>query len=75
MVEIDGVANADSLGGGIDNCVTAVVVEVRSNAESVPCAEFLGLVWSGFVVDGDFTSDWDERCGVVIDGTVVIFPC
>ena len=57
MVESDGVDNADSLGGGIYNFVAAVVVEVRSNAESVLCAEVPGLVWYGFVVDGDFASD------------------
>ena len=27
VVELDSVANADSLGGGINDCVTAVVVE------------------------------------------------
>ena len=74
MVELDGVVDAGSLGGGIDYCVASVVVEGRSNAESVPCAEVPGLVWSGFVVDGDFLSNWDERCGVVVDGTVVVFP-
>ena len=74
MVELDGVANADSLGGGIYDFVAAVAVKGRANAESVPCAEVPGLVWSGFVVDGDFASDRAERCGVVVDGNVVVFP-
>ena len=58
MVELDGVANADSLGGGIDNFVSALVVEGQANYESVPCAEVPGLLGSGFVVDGKFASDW-----------------
>ena len=74
MVEINGVANADNLGGGIDNFVSAVLVEGRANAESVPCTELPGLVWSGFVVDGDFTSDGAKQCGVVVDRTVVVLP-
>ena len=74
MVKLDGVANAGSLVGGIDDCVTAVVMEGQANAKSIPCAEVTGLAWSGFVVDGDFASDWSERCGVVVDGTVVVFP-
>ena len=74
MVELDGVANAESLGGGIDDYVSAVLVEGLANAESVPCTEVPGLVWSGFVVDDNFASKWGERCGVVVDGTVVVFP-
>ena len=74
MVELNGVAYADSLGGVINDCVAAVVVEGRANAESVPCAEVPGLAWSGFFVDGDFASYWAERCGVVVDGDVVVFP-
>ena len=73
MVELDGVNNADSLGGGIDDFVAEVVVEGQANDESVPCAEVPGLAGSGFVVDGDFASDGAERCGVVVDGTVVVF--
>ena len=75
MVELNSVANVDSLGGGIKNCGAAVVVEGQANAESVPCAEVPGIAWSRFVVDGDFASDWAERCGIVSDRTVVIFPC
>ena len=74
MVELDSVANVDSLGGGIYNFVTEVVVEGRANAESVLCAEVPGLAWSGFVVDGDFASDGAERCGVVVGAIVVVFP-
>ena len=74
VVELDGVADVDSLGGGIYNFVAAVVVEVRSNAESVLCAEVPGLVWYGFVVDGDFASDGAEQCGAVVDGTIVVLP-
>ena len=74
MVELDGVANADIIGDGIYYFVAAVVVEGRANAESVTCAEVLGLAWYGFVVDGYFASDGAERCGVVVDGTVVVFP-
>ena len=74
MVELNGVANTDSLGGGIYNFVAAVVVEGRANAESVLSAEVPGLAWSRFVVDGYFSSDGDERCGVIVDGTVVLFP-
>ena len=74
MVELDGIANADSLGGGIYNFVAEVVVEGRANAESVTCAEVPGLAWSVFVVDGDFASDGAERCGVLVYGTVVVFP-
>ena len=75
MVEIDGVANTYSIGGGINNCVAAVVVEGRANSESIPCAEVPGIAWSGFVVDGDFVSDWAKRCGVLVTRNVVIFPC
>ena len=74
MVELDGVANADSIGGGIYDFVTAVLLEGRSNAEFVTCAEVPGFAWSGFVVDGEFASDGAERCGVVVDGTVVVVP-
>ena len=75
MVELNGVANADSLGGGIYKFLAAVVVEGRANAESVTCVEVPGFVWSGFVVDGDCASYRAEWCGVVVDGTVVVFPC
>ena len=74
MVELNGVANTDSLGGGIYNFVAAVVVEGRANAESVLSAEVPGLAWSRFVVDGDFASNWGERCGGVVDGNVIVFP-
>ena len=58
MVELDGVANVDSLGGGIYNFLEAGVVEGRYNAESVSFVEVPGLAWSGFGVDGDFSSNW-----------------
>ena len=70
MVELNGVANADSLGGDIEDCVAAVVVEGRANAESVSFAEVPSLAWSRFVVDVDFVSDWAEQCGVVVDGVM-----
>ena len=74
MVEIDGVANADSLGGGIYDFVATVVMEGQANAEYVLCAEVSGIAWSGLFMDGDFASDGNEQCGVVVDGTVVLFP-
>ena len=74
MVELNVIANADSFGGDIYNFVAEVVVEGRANAESVTCAEVPGFVWSVFVVDGEFASDGAERCGVVVDGTLVVFP-
>ena len=74
MVELNCVANADSLGDGIGDCVAAVVMEGQANSESIPCAEVPGLAWSGFVVDGKFASNWAEQCGVLVDGTVVVFP-
>ena len=49
-------------------------MEGQANAESVTCAEVPGFLWSVFVLDGDFASDGAERCGVVVDGTVVVFP-
>ena len=73
MVELYGVDNADRLGDGIYNFVTAVVVDGRANAEPVLCAEVPGIARSRFVVDGDFSSDGAERCGIVIYGTVVVF--
>ena len=39
MVELDGVANADSLGGGIYNFVAELVVEGRAKFEPVTGAE------------------------------------
>ena len=39
MVELDGVADADNLGGGIYDFVAAVVVKGRANAEPVTGAE------------------------------------
>ena len=75
MVELDGIANADSLGGGIYDFVAEVVEEVQANAESITCAEVPGLAWSGFVVDGKFASDGAELCGIIVDGTVVVLPC
>ena len=74
MVELDGVANAESFGVGINNCVAAVVVKGSANAESFPCAEVPCLVWSEFFVDGNFVSDWAEQCGIIFNGTIVIFP-
>ena len=74
MVELEGVADADSLGGGIYNFVAAAVVDIRANAEPVMGAELPWLACSGFVVYGEFSADWSERCGVVVDGTVVVFP-
>ena len=74
MVKLDGAANEDSLGGGIYDFVAEVVVEGRSNAESVTCKEVPGLAWSGFVVDRKFASDGAERCGIIVDGTVVVLP-
>ena len=74
MVELYGVDNADRLGDGIYNFVTAVVVDGRANAEPVLCAEVPGIARSRFVVDGYFSYDGDERCGVIVDGTVVLFP-
>ena len=69
MVELDCVANADIIGGGINDCVSTV-----SNAESVPCVEVSYLAWARFVVDGDFESNWAERCGVVVNRNFLIFP-
>ena len=39
MVELNGVADADSFGGGIYNFMAVVVVEGRANAETVTGAE------------------------------------
>ena len=39
MVELDGVTDADSLGGGIYDFVEEVVVEGRSDAETITGAE------------------------------------
>ena len=39
VVELDGVYDADSLGGGIYGVVAAVVVENRADAETVTGAE------------------------------------
>ena len=74
MVELDDIANLDSLGVGIYDFVAEVVVEGQANAGSVPFAEVPGLAWSVFVVDGYFASDGAERCGIVVYGTVVVFP-
>ena len=74
MVELDGVTNADILGGGIYDFVAAVVVEGRANTEPVMGAEVPCLACSGFVVDGNFAFNGAERCGVVVDGSVVVFP-
>ena len=63
-----------SLFGGINDCVAAVLVEGLNDAESVLCAGNPCLAWSGFVVDGDFSYNWAERFGVVVNRTVVIFP-
>ena len=51
MVEINGVANADSLGGGINDCVSAVVCcryELMLNPSCVRKSHVLhgpGLLW------------------------------
>ena len=74
MCTIDGVADADSLGGGIFNFVAAVVVECRDDDEPITGAEVLLLACSGFVLDGEKAFYGAERCGVVVDGTVVVFP-
>ena len=74
MVESDGVDNADSLGGGIYNFVAELVVEGRAKFKPVTGAEVPCLACSGFVVVGDFASAGSERCGVIVDGTVVVFP-
>ena len=39
VVELDGVADADSLGGGIYNFVASVVVEGQNDAEAVTGTE------------------------------------
>ena len=74
VVEFDSVANEDILGGGIYDFVPELVVDGRYNAYFFTCREVPGLAWSGFVVDGDFASDWSERCGVVVNRTIVILP-
>ena len=74
VVELDGVTEADSLGGGIYEFVSSVVVEVQADAEPVMCAEVPLFACSRFGVDGDFASDGSEQCGIVVDGTVVVFP-
>ena len=74
MVELNGVANADTLGGGIYDFVALVVVEGRANAESVTCAEVPDLEWSRFVVYGYFGSNGYEGCDLVVDDTVLVFP-
>ena len=73
MVELDGVANVDNLGGDIYDFVVEVVVEGRSNTEPITGAEVPCLACSGFVVDGNFAFDGAERCGVIVDGTIVVF--
>ena len=65
----------DNLGGGVYYFVSAVVVEGQANAEPVTVAEVPCFVCSRFVVDGYFVSDGTKRCGIVVDGTVVVFPC
>ena len=54
--------------------MTAVVVEGRADAKPITGAEVPLIACSGFVVNGNFASDGDKRCGVVVDGTVVVFP-
>ena len=74
MVELDDVSDADSLGGGIYNFLAALVVEVRDDAEPITGTEVPLLACSGFVLDGEKAFYGAERCGVVVDGTVVVFP-
>ena len=74
VVELDGVADVDSPGGGIYDFVTLVVVEGQADCEPVLGAEVPLFACSGFVVDGDFASDGTKQCGIAVDRTVVVFP-
>ncbi len=74
MAKLDGVGDKEGFGVRIDNLEGAVVVESGSDIETRASAESPGESHGGFVVDDDWTSHGAQRSGVIVEGSMEVFP-
>ena len=74
MTKLDGVGDKEGFGVGVDDLEAAVVVESGSNVETRASVESPGELHGGFVVDDDWTSHGAQRGGIVVEGSMEVFP-
>ena len=74
MAKLDGVGDKKGFGVGIDNLEAAVVVESGPNIETRAAMEIPGELHGGFVVDDDWTPHGAQRGGIVVEGSMEVFP-
>ena len=76
MAELDGVRDADGLGGGVDDAETAVVMQCWTEVVAIAAAKGPGAALVGLGVDDDSTTNGAKWCGGVVKGLAVEkFPC
>ena len=74
MADVDGVGDNYGLRFGFDGPLAAVVIEGDTRAESILVTEIPGVAITSFFVDDDWEAQRDEGGGVVVKGTIEVFP-
>ena len=74
MTKLDGVGDKEGFGVGIDDLEAVVVVESGSNVEARASMESPGESRGGFVVDDDWTSHGAQQGGIIVEGSMEVFP-
>jgi len=74
VTKLDGVGDKERFGVGIDDLEAVVVVESGSDVETRASAESPGGSHGGFVVDDDWTSHGAQRGGIIVEGSMEVFP-
>jgi hypothetical protein len=70
--EVDCVGDVEGLGFGIDDPMAAVMLEGDTNVESFRATEVPGAAGGWLVVDDDGAAEWQERGGIVIEGSIEV---
>jgi hypothetical protein len=74
MMEVNSVRDGEGLGFGIDDAVTAVMLQIETNVESVRVAEVPGAASGWLIVGDDRVAKWEKRGGIVVEGAIKVFP-
>ncbi len=74
VTEVNCVGDAEGLGFGINDMMAAVMLEGDTNIESVRAAEVPGAMGGWLVVDDDWAAKWQEKGGIVVEGTIEVCP-
>ena len=75
MAKFDSVREEKGLGFAVYDMEATIVLESDANVEAIASAEVPRLARARLVVDEDLASGWTDGSGVIIEGSIEIFPC